>query len=25
VAYFSLYAPMVLILAMKPTGLMGRE
>jgi branched-chain amino acid transport system permease protein len=24
-AYFSLYAPMVLILAMKPTGLMGRE
>ena len=25
VAYFSLYAPMVLILAMKPTGLLGRE
>jgi branched-chain amino acid transport system permease protein len=25
VAYFSLYAPMVLILALKPTGLMGRE
>ena len=25
IAYFSLYAPMVLILAMKPTGLMGRE
>jgi branched-chain amino acid transport system permease protein len=24
-AYFSLYAPMVLILAMKPTGLLGRE
>jgi branched-chain amino acid transport system permease protein len=24
-AYFSLYAPMVLILALKPTGLMGRE
>ena len=24
-AYFSLYAPMVLILAVKPTGLMGRE
>jgi len=25
IAYFSLYAPMVLILAMKPTGLLGRE
>jgi branched-chain amino acid transport system permease protein len=25
VAYFSLYAPMVLILALKPTGLLGRE
>ena len=25
VAYFSLYAPMVAILALKPTGLMGRE
>jgi branched-chain amino acid transport system permease protein len=24
-AYFSLYAPMVLILALKPTGIMGRE
>jgi branched-chain amino acid transport system permease protein len=24
-AYFSLYAPMVLILALKPTGLLGRE
>lgn len=24
-AYFSLYAPMVLILAIKPTGLLGRE
>jgi len=24
-AYFSLYAPMVLILAVKPTGLLGRE
>jgi branched-chain amino acid transport system permease protein len=25
IAYFSLYAPMVLILAVKPTGLLGRE
>ena len=25
IAYFSLYAPMVLILAVKPTGLFGRE
>ena len=25
IAYFSLYAPMVLILALKPTGLLGRE
>jgi branched-chain amino acid transport system permease protein len=25
IAYFSLYAPMVLILAIKPTGLLGRE
>jgi len=25
VAYFSLYAPMVLLLAIKPTGLFGRE
>jgi branched-chain amino acid transport system permease protein len=24
-SYFSLYAPMVLILAVKPTGLFGRE
>jgi branched-chain amino acid transport system permease protein len=24
-AYFSLYAPMVAILALKPTGLLGRE
>ena len=24
-SYFTLYAPMVLILAVKPTGLFGRE
>ena len=25
ISYFTLYAPMVLILAVKPTGLFGRE
>lgn len=25
ISYFTLYAPMVLILALKPTGLLGRE
>jgi hypothetical protein len=25
VSYFTLYAPMALILAVKPTGLFGRE
>jgi hypothetical protein len=25
VAYFTLYAPMALLLAVKPTGLFGRE
>jgi branched-chain amino acid transport system permease protein len=25
ISYFTLYAPMVLILAIKPTGLFGRE